>query len=313
YEGAFALLPAADEASGIDPGEFAVLVPDGGPFNPVVSAAVIVMNISGPEDATFSVTQHEGEVHPNALGYSELSVVLSCDTTMEPGQFRAAVFVPFTLADLQGDDPTHVNLTAYDPAVGNWALAVADNTAASPGFGGPIGDHIVSLGVGWGTTQELGDYGVFWSHPGQAGFAWANVDRVGEFAMGVALCPADCRQTPDGDVGVVDFLALMASWGAAAGGGPCDLDFDGMVGETDFLAMLGAWGSCPEPAPQSLPALPMTADVDGDAVVGRGDVQMLRACWGSTEDGCAADLDGNGVVGADDLILVYARWGQRER
>jgi hypothetical protein len=319
YEGVFALLPAADEATGIDPGEAVILIPNGGPFNPVVNAAVIVLNISGPEDATFAVTQHATEVHPAAQGYSELSFVLSCETSMEPGQFRASVFIPFSLADLQGADPTHVNLTAYDAAVGNWALAVADNTAASPGFGGPIGDHIVSLGPGWGTTQELGDYGVFYNNPGQVGFAWANLDRAGELALGLALCPADCRQTPDGEVGVPDFLALLASWGAASGGGPCDVDFDGTVGETDFLAMLTAWGSCPEPAaqalpvPQALPALPVMADLDGDALVGRGDVQMLRERWGEAAHGCAADLDGDGVVGARDMLLLYAGWGHSER
>ena len=29
---------------------------------------------------------------------------------------------------------------------------------------------------------------------------------------------------------VLDFLAMLTSWGAAAGGGPCDVDFDGTVG-----------------------------------------------------------------------------------
>ncbi|MHC4220618.1 MAG: hypothetical protein ACYSU7_19445 [Planctomycetota bacterium] len=54
-------------------------------------------------------------------------------------------------------------------------------------------------------------------------------------------CPWDCADPPDGVVGVVDFLALLAGWG---GGGPCDFDGGG-TGVTDFLIMLGEWGVCP--------------------------------------------------------------------
>ncbi|MHC4787356.1 MAG: right-handed parallel beta-helix repeat-containing protein, partial [Planctomycetota bacterium] len=211
YEGAFPPMAAADQVVGLDPGESVILIPDGSPFNPVVSAAVIVRNISGPVDSTFAVTLHDMDLHPGAGGYSQFSVTLVCETSMEPGQFRAKVFIPIDPGDLDGAEPHHANVIAYDGAVGNWALAVAGNTAASPGFGGPIGDRVVSLGGDWGTTPQLGDYGVFWNPAAQAGFAWANVDFVGDFSAGVALCPADCRQTPDGAVSVLDFLALLAS------------------------------------------------------------------------------------------------------
>jgi hypothetical protein len=59
-------------------------------------------------------------------------------------------------------------------------------------------------------------------------------------------CPADL----DGDtnVGITDFLALLASWGACPGpcppACPADLDGDCTVGITDFLVMLAAWGPC---------------------------------------------------------------------
>jgi hypothetical protein len=46
----------------------------------------------------------------------------------------------------------------------------------------------------------------------------------------------------DGVVGITDFLALLAQWGAT--GTMCDVDGGG-VGITDFLQMLGAWGPCP--------------------------------------------------------------------
>lgn len=55
-------------------------------------------------------------------------------------------------------------------------------------------------------------------------------------------CPWDCEDSPDGVVGINDFLALLAQWGAP--GAPCDIDGGG-VGITDFLALLAAWGSCP--------------------------------------------------------------------
>ena len=53
-------------------------------------------------------------------------------------------------------------------------------------------------------------------------------------------CPWDCGDG-DGNVGIVDFLALLGEWG---GPGDCDIDGGG-VGITDFLELLGNWGPCP--------------------------------------------------------------------
>jgi hypothetical protein len=55
-------------------------------------------------------------------------------------------------------------------------------------------------------------------------------------------CPWDCADPADGEVSVVDFLALLAQWGQV--GSSCDLDGGG-VGVTDFLEMLANWGPCP--------------------------------------------------------------------
>jgi len=54
-------------------------------------------------------------------------------------------------------------------------------------------------------------------------------------------CPwdLDC----DGNVGITDFLALLAAWGTNPGGPP-DFDGDGLVGITDFLLLLANWGPC---------------------------------------------------------------------
>jgi hypothetical protein len=55
-----------------------------------------------------------------------------------------------------------------------------------------------------------------------------------------APCPWDCGDG-DGNVGIVDFLALLAQWGSP---GSCDFDGGG-VGINDFLDLLANWGPCP--------------------------------------------------------------------
>ncbi len=55
-------------------------------------------------------------------------------------------------------------------------------------------------------------------------------------------CPADLDGS--GDVGITDFLELLAAWGPNPGH-PADLDGDGVVGITDFLELLANWGACP--------------------------------------------------------------------
>jgi hypothetical protein len=66
-------------------------------------------------------------------------------------------------------------------------------------------------------------------------------DPCGACPTGSA-CPADLDG--DGNVGVVDFLWLLAQWGTDPGGPP-DFDGDGTGGISDFLVLLDAWGPCP--------------------------------------------------------------------
>jgi len=59
--------------------------------------------------------------------------------------------------------------------------------------------------------------------------------------QGASPCPWDCGGDKNGDVGITDFLALLAQWG---GPGSCDFDGGG-VGINDFLELLANWGPCP--------------------------------------------------------------------
>ncbi|MCH8153639.1 MAG: FG-GAP repeat protein [Planctomycetes bacterium] len=55
-------------------------------------------------------------------------------------------------------------------------------------------------------------------------------------------CLADFDR--DGNVGILDLLALLAAWGTDPGGPP-DFDGDGNVGILDLLTLLANWGACP--------------------------------------------------------------------
>ena len=55
-------------------------------------------------------------------------------------------------------------------------------------------------------------------------------------------CPWDCQPTPDGEVNVPDFLAILAQWG---GPGSCDFDSNDDVDVQDFLEFLANFGPCP--------------------------------------------------------------------
>ncbi len=52
----------------------------------------------------------------------------------------------------------------------------------------------------------------------------------------------DLTEDRGGNVGIVDFLALLGEWDQV--GTPCDIDSGG-VGINDFLALLANWGRCP--------------------------------------------------------------------
>ncbi len=55
-------------------------------------------------------------------------------------------------------------------------------------------------------------------------------------------CPADLDG--DGNVGILDLLALLSAWGPCSGDCPSDFNGDGIVGILDLLKLLANWGPC---------------------------------------------------------------------
>ncbi len=94
-----------------------------------------------------------------------------------------------------------------------------------------------------GTTTDLDGNPRFVDDPDTPDTGFGNppiVDMGAYEFQGTSPCPWDCGDN-DGNVGIVDFLALLSQWG---GSGPCDFDGGG-VGINDFLELLAAWGTCP--------------------------------------------------------------------
>ena len=129
---------------------------------------------------------------------------------------------------------------AYDAFVSHLDAALT-TLQYSLYVGGGNGDVIYSMAThgtsdvvfgGWTTSVNLP------TTPGAYDPSW-NGSYDGWLAL-FDLCKFDVDG--DGDVGVTDFLWLLADWGAV--GGPADFDGGG-VGVTDFLLLLGNWGPCP--------------------------------------------------------------------
>ena len=70
---------------------------------------------------------------------------------------------------------------------------------------------------------------------------------IDDFRVDTLACSASCIWDIagfDGEVGINDFLALLAAWGPNPGH-PADFDGDDVVGINDFLELLAHWGPCP--------------------------------------------------------------------
>jgi len=118
-----------------------------------------------------------------------------------------------------------------------------------PGIGanldGDSGAGPIDLDGGTGTDASIGlEFEITLSGAGPAN----NVVLVINHTYGskvpfgdVGGCIWDCGGDDDGNVGIVDFLALLAQWDTMDS---CDFDGGG-VGIVDFLDLLAHWGPCP--------------------------------------------------------------------
>jgi len=97
--------------------------------------------------------------------------------------------------------------------------------------------EIASVAGGGGSGLR---YMAIWSDI-NAGNSFGDIEGGLYDTAAVPPCPWDCGGDDNGDVGIVDFLLLLAQWG---GPGSCDIDGGG-VSITDFLGLLANWGPCP--------------------------------------------------------------------
>ena len=58
-------------------------------------------------------------------------------------------------------------------------------------------------------------------------------------------CPWDCDGSNDGNVGIEDFLFVLAEWGSGPSS-QADVNHDQVVDINDFLLILANWGPCPQ-------------------------------------------------------------------
>jgi hypothetical protein len=211
----------------------------GGTFAPAVAYA------AGVEPWSVAVGDLDGVNGLDLAVANDASHDVSVLLNRGDGTFTAA------LAYFCGDAPRSVAIGELDGADGP-DLAVANGG----GYPDWHDDLVVLLNEGDGTFAGAVSYGAG-EHPGCVviseldganGPDLAVVNpAVNEVLVLLNLCasgdcPWDCQDEPDGEVGVVDFLTLLAQWGQV--GTSCDYDGDG-VSVSDFLLLLAGWGSCP--------------------------------------------------------------------
>ncbi len=170
---------------------------------------------------------------------NELAVALNAgDATFGPSTANATETSPVVVAsgEVNGDGDADIVVVHGGSANvhvftgrGDGTLDAPVTLASPPGtalaVGDLNGDGLADLVLGIGSTQFGNDNGV----------------NVVLNEMVTLTGDLDV----DGDVDVVDFLALLSAWGACPGRpAPCpaDLDGDGAVGVIDFLILLASFG-----------------------------------------------------------------------
>lgn len=175
------------------------LDPGGGTGLPIDDAVVAIANQNGGAGQTVSVIEVPGNLVPDAGGFAALGSQLVIETSMDDGEFFMTVGIPFEIDDVMGESPLDTDLTYYDTVGDAWILAIAGNTAHSPGHTGPVGDRTqVESTIVPVPSAELGDYGVYWNPITRRGFVWANVDHTTIFSPAAnVVARTYCRSKRD--------------------------------------------------------------------------------------------------------------------
>jgi len=235
----------------VQPSETVTLNPGGGLDDPLEEALVVFTNGPDSEPATVTVCEVPEYVHPGALGYQAFERTLTVEVSFEDNDpenedtYVMRVSMPFVLADVPPGDygPEATELAWFK--VSAWTLAASGNTVNSPGYGETVGDRYTVVGPEPPTefSSEIGNYGLYWNPDEGRGFAWSNVDSVGDYAAGSPLCWSDLNG--DGVVDQLDYLDLVPVLGTVCIAPPVgcfgDIFFDGVVDPRDLAQLLAFW------------------------------------------------------------------------
>ena len=159
------------------------------------------------------------------------------------------------------DSGYHLFELTYDPVADSASLSI-DGDLRATGYGGFA--HASAPAILWGAfTQNDTGHANF----SLVEFAIGELDATDCNSNGILdTCeiqlgesedvnndgvPDDCQPClaadidGDGQVGIGDFLLVLAQWGPCPPKCFADVNGDGDVGIADFLMVLGAWGPCP--------------------------------------------------------------------
>jgi hypothetical protein len=219
-----------------------------------------------------------------ARGLNQVIVNLGVGNgTFAIGASSASAGGPWQLnvADVNGDGTADVACANNSQSVG--VILLGDGAGnLFPGSTQPVDFAPVATDLGdldgdgdldWVTSSFAGDWMLF-RNSGLGVFAF-DQEFPSPFAASCALL-VDIDNDCDLDLALVDELADVVVLQTNSGITPraADLDGDCEVGVVDFLAMLAAWGPCPSCPPSC------AADLDGDCTVGITDFLALLGDWG---------------------------------
>lgn len=242
YEGEYEPLPPAASAV-VNTGQFTFLAPLGDEFE-FAEPFVLFSNLSGPNGATVTVTLPFEPDHENAPGYDTVGDMMTLETSLEDGQYRAVIFLPFTSSQIPGINAPLVDAARHDADLDRWTRAVNANVQNHPGGDSPLGTRVILIDNDFNVgSTALGNFGVMWNPLSGQGVAWASVDAAGDYRVGVNECMNDTAHPQNGAIDVLDALAVLKAW--LDQDSPHDVNVDGAVTVTDLFSVLDAWGVCP--------------------------------------------------------------------